>query len=241
MADRSKVSDRDQTLINILERIAGEFQKQDVLLESIAKNQSEFSKTSLTAERKFSVQQEKYEKAYDKIRESITGYRSNMLSLVNEQDRINDGMKDLRKMISGVVFSLESTNKRLADLDERVKAQDKALSAHFEHSMKQDENLKRDVADAGHNVAKLHADTDKRLGELQQDIHHQLEKLQQDTTRRLLVLGEIELAMQTLLIRTEPPEKKKFLFSRVFLRIGFFFRVTLPHIARKIMTGKINP
>ena len=57
-----------------------------------------------------------------------------------------------------------------------------------------------------------------------------LEKLQQDTARRLLVLGDIESALQTLLIRTEPPEKKPFWFIRLLRRAGLFCRKKLPRL-----------
>jgi len=240
MAEKAKVSDKDKTLVNILERLAGELQKQGAQLDDIIRRQNDFSGALRSTEYQLGTQQNASEKSIEKIRESIAHYRSGMLSLVNEQDQISEGMKEVRKLVGNMTFSIEGNNKRLEDLDGRLKAHEKAMREHYEHSQKQGESIPKEIAEAGRNVAKLHADTEKRLGELHRETQRQLEKINQEISRRLLALSGIEAALDTLLIRTAPPEKKPLLISRVFVFIGFFFRVKLPLFLKKVIGRPIS-
>jgi len=234
MAEKAKMSDRDKTLINILERIGAELKRQGDVLEGLERNQGEFSRSLHSAEFTFGTQQNTSEKSIEKINATISHFRSGMLSLVNEQDRINENLKDMRKMLHDTIFSLETSNNSMADLNERVKTQDKAMRAYHEHLLKQEATTQKGIADTGSTISKLHAETEKRIGELHRENQVQLEKLQQDTTRRLLALDGIESALNTLLIRTEPPEKKPLMVVRALKATGVFFRVKLPRFLKRV-------
>jgi len=125
-----------------------------------------------------------------------------------------------------------------ADFDERYKKQEKAVSDHHELSLKHAEEFPKELAETNRNVAKLHVETEKNLGKMHSDTQKQLERMQQDTMRRLLAFDGIESALQTLLIRTEPPEKKPFILIRIFKKIFRFFRVVIPSAFRKIRFGR---
>jgi len=234
MAEKSKTSDRDKALVNILERIGGELQRQGDVLEDVIKNQDELSRELRSAEFQFGAQQGACEKSIDKISGTISHYRSGMLSLVNEQDRINESLKDMRRMIHDTNFALETSNQTMAVVNERVSAQDKAMRDYYEHSLKQEAATQKGIANTERTVYKLHTDTEKRIIEIHKENQAQLEKLQQDTMRRLLTLDGIDAALNTLLIRTEPPEKKPLVFIRMFKKLGVFFRVTLPVFLKKV-------
>jgi len=237
MAERSKISDRDKTLINILERIGSELQRQGALLDDIMARQDEVSLSMRSTGYQLSAQYSESEKTYEKIQDSISRYRSDMLSIVNEQDHINAGVKELRKDVNKTTFSLETNNKRIEDLDSRLKTYEKAMRDHYEASQKQAEALPKEFADVRQNVSRLHADTEKRVSEMQRETLRILDKMNQDTTRRLLVLDGIESALGTLLIRTEPPEKKPLLIARVYNRVYVFFKIILPKFIKRVLWG----
>ena len=234
MADKSKAPDRDKALINILERIGGELQRQGDVLDDLVRNQEEFSRALRSAEFQLGSQQTASEQSIDKIAEAMSHYRSGMLSLVNEQDRANENLKDMRKMIHDTNFALETSNQGMAALNGQVNAQDKAMREFYDHSLAQETATQEGIADNGRTVAKLHTDTEKRIVELHRETQGQLDKLQQDTTRRLMALVGIEEALNTLLIRTEPPEKKPLMVVRVLKKIGVFFRTSLPAFLKKV-------
>jgi len=234
MAEKAKASDRDKALINILERMGGELQRQGALLEDLTQRQNEVSQSMRSAEYQLSSQYSDSEKTYGKIQESISRYRSDMLSIVNEQDHINAGVKELRKDIGRTTFSLETNNKRIEDLEARIKASEKAMRDHYDATQKQAEAAPKEFADVRQNVSRLHADTEKRLGEMHRETQRLLDKMTNDTTRRLLVLDGIESALATLLIRTEPPEKKPLWIVRAIARAGVFFKIKLPAFLRRV-------
>jgi len=280
MPEKNKESAREKTLVTVLERIGGELLKHDALLVEIKNKQDEFARITQSTELRQNAQRNSVEIAQDNVQKSISQYRSTMLSLVNEQDQINNGMKELRGLISKIGYTLEINNQKIIELDKRVTAQEKSLREHFEHSQKASEKISkvderviaqdkprrdhheasqktsekikeiderlfvlerllrehfehsqktsemipREITDAGHKINKMHADSEKRLGELHLATQKQLEKLQQETARKLLALDGIESALETILIRTEPPVKKKPWIVRVFRRIGLLFR-----------------
>ena len=222
------MTDRDITLISILERMADQIQRQGSLLDDIIKNQSSLVKAIDNAEFQRGVKKGDADRSLDKISETMTRYRSDMLSMVHEQDSINKSIKDFNKLVNRTTYSLETTSQMLVDLDERVKTQEKTVSSHYEFTLKQAEAVPKEIAEASRRLTNLHADTDKRLGEQHRETQRQLEKLQHDTTRRLLILDSFDTALKTLLVRTEPPEKKPIWIVRPFKRIGVFFRYKLP-------------
>jgi len=234
MTDDTRISERDKTLINILERLADQLQSQDVLLEEIFRQQGEFSKDAVNAKLHRSSLQKDMDISLEKLRESISRYRGDMFDIVREQDNINKNISELNKLVHKSTYSVEDIKQKLSEVDERLIKQEKKLGDHDEHSQRHAEAIPREISDVAVKVTKLHADTEKRLGELHRETQRQLEKLQKDTVRRLLALGSIETALQTLLVRTEPPEKKPSFIVRFFKRLGGFFRITLPRLIKEI-------
>lgn len=234
MPEKTKMADRDKALINILERIGAELQKQGNVLDDIIRSQGELSRTMRSAEFELGTQQNASERSIDKVSETLSHYRSSMLSLVNEQDRINDSLKEMRKALRDTNFALETSNQKIAALEERAKAQDKDMRDYYEHSLKREAATQKGIAENGQTITKLHAGTEKRIGDLHSETKGQIAQFQSDTLRRLLALDGIEAALDTLLIRSEPPEKKPLAIVRIFRKIGIFFRVKLPMLLKKV-------
>jgi len=285
MPEKANVSDRDKTLINILRRMADQIQKQDELLQDIVKRQGEFARAFDNAEFQRGATQGAADFASDKVLEALSRYRSNMLSLVNEQDSINNNLKELDKLVHKAAYSVAEVSQTLSELEESAKKQEKAFSEHSEHTLKQagiftDERLKKqektiqdhfahalkqaetftderlarsektvhdhyshslkqaeliqgEFAETNRNFTKLHAETENSIGKMQFDSQRQMEKTQAEMMRRLLTLDSLESALQTLLIRTEPPEKKPFVLFRVFIKAKNFLKIKLYKLFKK--------
>jgi len=218
--------------------MAEHLQKQDQVLEDVIKHQLESIRVVEAAEANRRTLQIEADAALGKLHESVSRYRSDMLSLVNEQDHINKNMNSLNNLINKTTYTLENANHLLAGLEERIKTQENTVSGHYTHSLEQAEIIPKVVADSTRSITMLHVETEKNLKKLHQETQRQLEKLQQETARRLLVLDDVESAIKTLLIRTEPPEKKSFWLTRLYRRIGIFLHAKLSRIFRKIRSGR---
>jgi len=263
MAEKAKTSQRDATLVNVLERMADHLQNQDQLLGEILDRQQEISKSMESIEFQRFMRQDESESGYEKLLESFTRYRSDMLRLVNEQDRMSKGMSDFSSRAVTIAYATENTDQKAEDLRERFKIQEKTVRDHYEHALRQAVSLPKEITDSYRDVAKLHMETEKRLGQLHSEtqqllaesnrnvakqhvetekrlvqLHNetqrQLDKSRAETLRRLMALDGIESALQTLLIRTEPPEKKPLLIIRIFRPVGRVIRKTLTSISRRI-------
>lgn len=263
MADRVKPADRDQTLINILERMADQLLRQDSMLNEVIKQQGDSAKEASEAEFFRSTQFGETEASQNRIQEALKQYRATMLSLVNEQDNINDKLKDVIRLADRTAYALENFKQQLSDLDERIKKQETTVNDHFAHSLKQTDALPKEIAGMNREVAllhagtekslgrmheetqrqlgniksdvtRLHAGTEKHLGQMHEETQRQLDKLKQETSRRLMALDGMEVALQTLLIRTEPPEKKPLLIARLAMKVFVFFRKKVPLAIRRI-------
>jgi len=261
-SEKSRVSQRDMTLINILERMADQIQKQDSRLEDIATRQGEYTREVRNAEYSRSIRQTDSDSSLTGLADALSRYRSDMLSLVNEQDHVNKNMAELQKLVNKAAYSVEVNNEKVAALDELVKSQVKEVHEHnelwfkqsekvkameelqksqvkeardhYEHVLKQAESFPREIAAINRHITLLHTDTEKHLGKLHIETARQIEKLQSDTLRRLLILDNFEDALQTLLIRTEPPEKKVPWVVRLYYRISGFFRFKVPIFFKKV-------
>ena len=233
MPEKSSIPGRDQALIGILERLADEMVQQDTMLEDILKRLNEFAGSVEASELHRRSRQVSAEQAHEKLFESFHHYRSDMLGLVNEQDHINKNINELQKMVRDTTYALETTNQRLVSLDERLKLQEKASQEHYEHSLKQAGAFHSEIAESSRNFTKLHADTEKHLGELHSETQRQMDKSQHEILLRLLALDGIVNSLQTLLIRTEPPEKRPPLVVRLFKKLVRFFSFKLPLLLKK--------
>jgi len=263
MADKTKTVDREQTLINVLERMADQIQKQDLLIAEVAKQQSGLIFDIANTEFSLGAQHNDTNSALRNIDNALNRYRSDLLSVVHEQDNIAVNFKEMRKLVDRSVYSLENNNHLISELDSKIKNQEKTVNDHFAHTLRQSEVVPKGLADLNRDYSRLHADTEKRLTERHDDTQRkldnlnrefiklhadtekrliqrheetqrQLDKMKQELSRRLLALDGIESALNIILIRTEPPEKKPLLIVRVAKKIEWFFRKKLPQVFRKI-------
>ena len=255
MVDKTKTPDREQALIEVLKRLAGEMERQDETLNGLLERQDEFTKSFERAESHRRTKQVDSDIAHDKLQDSFYHYRSDMLKLVNEQDHINKNIDDLENLIKTTIFSMEVTTKKLDELDERLTQQEKALKTHSENSIEQGEVFRNEIVETNRNLSrlhadtekslmseivetnrsftKLHADTEKNLSNLHRDTQSHLTKFRKETTQRLLMLDGIVTSLQTLLVRTDPELKKSPWIVRFFRKIGSFFKIRLPLIISK--------
>ena len=316
-AEKDKpTTDRDMTLIRVLERMADQIQRQDELLDGILKRQADYNREATNIEFQRSLQQSESDTALRQHTDSLSRYRSDMLSLVNEQDVMNKNMKELQKLVSSATFAAELTTERVAVLEELLKTQEKEIHDHFEHSLKQAETLPQEFASTSQNYAqlhaetekslekmhaetqsqlegfaklhadteksienmhaetqkqlegftklhadteksienmhaetqkqlegftKLHADTEQHISKMHAETQRNLERMQHDTLKRLMSLDDMESVLQTLLIRSEPPEKKAPLPVRVYYAVVDFFKVKLPVIFKKFWRFLTKP
>ena len=219
MAAEKKLSNRDETLVKILERLSDEIRTQQELLDDIANQQHDLSANLERTGLQNKSGQDVTNAAIERSRESIQQYRSDMLSLVNEQDRINLAISDLIKKQSAIAYSQENISVTLADVVKRLEAQWKDIHDANEHSVRHGEELSKDIAVLSRSTSKLHMDTEKRLSEMHLETHRKLEKNRMDIERRLLSLDKIETSLGVLLVRTEPPEKKPFFVIRAVRKL----------------------
>ena len=252
MSGERRPSLRDETLVRVLERLGDNIIAQESLLGETMKQQRELMAEMDRLERRQHVRQGESLTATEKSQEIISRYRSDMLSLVNEQDRLNEMIKEIDKKQAAVAFSLDNMINTLTDLNNRLEIQEKLmsevaysqenskdtlenLSERLEmqerivheintHSVRHEELLPREIVSLGRSVTKLHADTEKRLGEMHHDTQRQLERLRVETERRLLPLDKMEANMEVLLVRTEPPEKRPNFIVRAARRVRRGFR-----------------
>jgi len=234
MADKAKQSQRDSTLVNILERMADQLQKQEQLLDDATRRQTELAQELAASEQRLLAWHNEVSANVGRLQESFSRYRSDMMKLVNEQDRMSKDMSGLFKQAGTITYAFESASHKLTGLENRAATQERAVSDHFTHSLKQAEILPKEIDGSTRSIAKLHMETEKSLGKMHSETQRMLEKTQQDINRRLLALDGIETALQTLLIRTEPPEKKPNIFIRLFRRMKGACRAMAARV-RKIM------
>ena len=239
LTDKSKASQRDLTLINILERMVGQLQRHDALLQDAIDSQTAISSAIENSVFHQNLNRDEMEADFKKLQDSFARYRTDMLSLVREQDIMRRSVEDMLTQVSKLAYSFENTGKTVADIDARLKQQDKTVHDHVEYSSKKWEKLPSSFSETNRNIAELHTDVKKNLDKIHDEMNRQLEKYQRETTRRLLTLDGMMSALETLLIRTEPPEKKPSLPMRVIKVIAGFFR-SIGRLARRIGRWIVN-
>ena len=265
MPTEKKPSQRDLTLIKVLERLSDQLRAYETRLEEVEKNQADILELVRRSEQRQDSRMDMSEKALEKFKDSMLRYRSDMLSIVNEQDRMSDALKELTKRQGMIAASQEEIGKDLSDLDGRFAVQEKHVREHYDYTLKlggafasgladtnrnsaklhadtekqlgdEHREIKKQLADADHKTIKLHEDTEKRLGEAQRETVRQITELRQEMKRRLLSLDGIEATLQVLMVRTEPPEKRPFIAIRVARGVGGFFRYRIPEFFRRVGT-----
>ncbi|MDR0491902.1 MAG: hypothetical protein LBH28_11730 [Oscillospiraceae bacterium] len=263
MATEKKPSQRDLTLIRILERLSDQIQHHDTLLEEMTKSQQALAAELERADLRQNVRHDATNAAIEKLEQIFQRYRSDMIGLVREQDRIDESMIALSKRQETIAGAQEDINRDLSDLDGRFVTQEKTSRDHFEFSARHGDAVLKEIANASRNAARLHTETEKHLGDEHRAITQQLSEtdrniaklhigteknlgdehreitrllseLRQETKRRLLALDGIEASLQVLMIRTEPPKKKPFIIVRIIRGTGGLFRFKLPEMIKRI-------
>ena len=227
MASERKISQRDMTLINVLERLGAQIQQYDTRLEEIEKRQTELMQTAERTDSWKLMRQDETDAALGDLKKEFLRYRSDMLNIVREQGYLDERMKGLAKRQDMIAGAQENINQDVANLDKRFGIQEKTVRELYEYSLKQGNALSGNIFESDRHAAKLHMDTEKRLMEAYRENKRQIEALRQDMMRRLLAFDGIESALQELMVRTEPPEKKPFVLIRLSRRLIGFFRVKL--------------
>jgi len=224
MAGERKTSQRDETLVRVLERLSDDIRNQQLQLDGIAKQQQQLSADIERAGLQYQSRHDGTNAAIERTHDTFQRYRSDMLSLVNEQDRMNQEIKDVCKKQAAVAFAQESIMNGLTTLEKKADANDKIIREVNTYSIRHDETLTREIAGMNRSVGKLHMDTEKRLGDMHRITQKQLENIKIDVERRLLALDKIEASLEVLMIRTEPPEKKPFFVIRIVRRLRLFIK-----------------
>lgn len=183
---------RETILVNILERLSGQLSQFEDRLEKIEKNQLALPGLVEKAGSTQNSGQPVNDAEFKKINDSIVRYRSDMLSLVNEQDRLNDRINDLLKRQDAIAGAQEVIGRDTSNLGERFGIQEKAVSEHSAYSVKQREEFIKELDGVNRNNAKLYLDLDKRLDSLLKDVdgvNRNSGKLHVETEKRLEGIG----------------------------------------------------
>ena len=219
-----KLSKRDTALVNILERMVDQIHLQDKMLHELIDRQVKITGSIDDSMFHQNLQHDEVDAAFKKLHDSFTRYRSDMLGFVREQDTTRKGVENTLKQVNELGYSFEGTGKIVSDIDARLKKHEKAVHDHIAFSSQKWESLPIATAETNRNIADLHVYVEKSFKQIREETKQHLEKHQKETVRRLHTLDNIMTALETLLIRTEPPEKRPLWILRVFRSIGRFFR-----------------
>jgi predicted phage tail protein len=262
---KKDVSQRDMTLINILDRFSEQISKQDIYIEELAKRQQELISAVEISEQRQHSRFDGTEQSLERFGQDFSRYRSDIQKLVNEQFFINDNLKEIDKRQASIDIAQEKIRQDLEKLEQRFEAQEKSLHTHYEYSLNQSDAFPKKVEEMNQTVAKMHMDTDKRLTEEHKETQRQVDEMNRsivkmhmdtdkrlseehketqkqlkatrsETMNRLLALDGMEAALREILIRTEPPEKKPFFLLR-FVR---FIRAGLKGFLAKMKRRRKN-
>ena len=141
LPDKQKPSQRDMTLINILERMVSQLHKQDTLLQDAIENQTAISNAIENSTFHQSLNRDEMDADFKRLQDSFARYRADMLSIVREQDIVRKNVEDTLIQISKLAYSFESTGQKVDDIDLRLKQQGKTVHDYVEYSSKKWERL----------------------------------------------------------------------------------------------------
>jgi len=181
-------SQKDVVLVRILERLSTQIQQFDMRMEEMEKNQLELPDKVEKAGLLNTTGQPDSENDIKKLHEAFLRYRNDMLKLVNDQDRLQESLKELSKRQDMIIGAQEIISRDTAMLDDRYGKQEKAVSEYSQFSVHQGEALAKDIEGVNKNAAKLYLDTEKRLETITKDIdgvNKNAAKLYLDTEKRL--------------------------------------------------------
>jgi chromosome segregation ATPase len=222
--DVQKISNRDKALVSILERVFEQLQVQETLVKELAERQVKISGAIEDSEFQRNLNRDEVDDGLKKLQDSFARYRSDMLTLVHEQDVVRDKTESTLENVNKLAYSLENTDQIVSQIGSTLEKQHRALHDDIAFTNTQWEKMPLEFANTNRGIAELHAETEKYFTQLQKETDKHFSKLQRETMRRLLILDKMMTALETLLVRTAPPDKKPFAFIRFFKIIGRFFK-----------------
>ena len=179
---------REVILVNILERLSGQIQQFDARLEKLEKNQLELPVMVENAALRQGANIANNDDAINKLNESMHRYRSDMLGLVNRQDRLFESLSELYKRQDMIIGAQEVISRDTARLDERFGMQEKAINDNATYAVRHGETISKEIEGVNRNAGKLYLDTEKYLESIVKDIegvNRNAAKLYVDTEKRL--------------------------------------------------------
>ena len=255
--DLKSSNKRDVTLINILERMVEQIHVQDALLKDLITRQVSVTDTIENSIFHQNLLRDEVDSSLKQLQDSFNRYRSDMLTFVHEQDILRKQMDEVLEKCNKIGYSVEDIGKVVSDVDAGFSKLDKDVKNHIEYSVQKWDALPEEFLNTNRNISQINADAEKNLTLIQNDfkdtndsislLHSEIikhidltrteteqhfEKYQKHTTKRLLALDDMMSALETLLIRTEPPEKKPPLPKRIIRAINRFIRNTVKSIER---------
>ena len=154
---------REAILVNILERLSGQLKQFEERLEEIEKNQLEMPGIMEKAGVFHSTPIIDGDSEIQKLQEAFQRYRSDMLSLVNQQDKLDESIKALYKRQGAIIGAQEVISRDTASLDERFGIQEKAINENTGYLVRQGETFVKEIDGVNRSSVKLHLETEKHL------------------------------------------------------------------------------
>jgi len=189
-------SQREVILVNILERLSNQLNQFEERLEEIERNQLEMPGVLEKAGLSQNPAKTDNNSELKKLQDAFLRYRSDMLSLVNQQDKLDERLKELYKRQDAIIGAQETISRDTARLDERFNIQEKAVGEHSAFSVRQGETLTRNIDNVNRNAAQLFLDAEKRLEALSRDVesvNRNAAKLYVDAEKRLdTIIRDVE-------------------------------------------------
>ena len=179
---------RDVTLVKILERLSNQIHQFDHRMEEMEKTQHDLPDIVGATGGRYATGLADAEQELARLNDNFIRYRNDILKIANEQGRLEDDMKEITKRQAVMVGALETISRDTENLDERYGKQEKAVSEYSQFAVRQGETLAKDIEGVNKNANKLYLDTEKRLDGLTKDIdgvNKNAAKLYLDTEKRL--------------------------------------------------------
>lgn len=205
MPDKN-LSNRDETLIHVLERLAGQLENINSRIEILEKRQRELNAAVRRAGEK---REDDDDGVYEDIMKSLTRYRSDMGNLVSVQDSIDSDMKLLSKRNESVIKSQEIIGQEMNNLTSMLEAHEQSAREQYALTVRHGDIFVDKIESLDRNVKDLHMETEKHLGMEHRETQKRIDDFNKDVLQRLMALDGIVANLEVLRRRTEPPAPKE--------------------------------
>ena len=164
----------------------------------------------------------------------IVGVNLNTTKLfVDAEKRFDAVIKEVGGVNSNTNKLFTGADKRFETLSKEIEGVNRNAKELFTDTEKRLAGIDGEIEGVNRNAAKLHVETERNIKDELRDVRRQVEELRKETMRRLLALDGMESALDVLLIRTAPPEKKPFFVIRIFRKAVKLFSVKIPDFFSK--------